>query len=87
LICNLKLHAKFHNPRTTSSGRKVTGSEEKEERKREKKPVNNGHRVLLATPKGSACNSQRPTFWLKMHKPNSGNLESLKLSSQFNFHT
>ena len=29
-FCYLKLHAKFHNPRTTPSGRKVCGGEEEE---------------------------------------------------------
>ena len=28
LFCDLKLHAKFQNPRTTPSGRKVTGGED-----------------------------------------------------------
>ena len=30
LFCSLKLHAQFQNPRTTPSGRKVTGSERKD---------------------------------------------------------
>ena len=32
-FCDLKLHAKFHNPRRTPSGRKVCGGEEKKEKK------------------------------------------------------
>ena len=44
-FCDLKLCAKFHNPRTTPSGRKVCGTEKK---KREKNnPKNSGHLVLL----------------------------------------
>ena len=31
-FCDLKLHAKFHNPRTTLSGRKVCGGEKKKRR-------------------------------------------------------
>ena len=32
-FCDLKLRAKFHNPRTTPSGRKVCGGEEEEKEK------------------------------------------------------
>jgi hypothetical protein len=50
-FCYLVAHAKFHYPRTTPSGRKVTGLEERRE---EKNTVNSGHYVLPSTPKGSA---------------------------------
>ena len=35
-FCDLKPHAKFQNPRTTTSGRKVTRGKRKKQRKREK---------------------------------------------------
>ena len=51
-------HAKFQNPRTIPSGRKVTGGEKKKGER--KKTINSGHYVLPATPKGSARNSLVP---------------------------
>ena len=54
-------HAKFKNPRTTTSGRKVTKAERKREEK--KNAINSGHYVLPATPKGRACTSLRPTIF------------------------
>ena len=49
-FCDLKPHAKFHNPTITPSWRKVSVEEErKKERKkeeREKNAVNSGHLVL-----------------------------------------
>jgi hypothetical protein len=44
-FCDLKLNAKFQNPRTTPSGRKVCGTERKEEKKNN--PKNSGHFVPL----------------------------------------
>ena len=41
--CDLKPHATFQKPRTTPSGRNVTGGEEKEEK--EKNAINSGHSV------------------------------------------
>ena len=40
--CDLKLRAKFHNPRTTPSRRKVCGTEKRKERKKTN-PKNSGH--------------------------------------------
>jgi hypothetical protein len=44
LFCDLKLCAKFHNPRTTPSGRKVCGTERK---KKKNNPNYSGHFVPL----------------------------------------
>jgi hypothetical protein len=38
-FCDLKFHAKFHNPRATPSGKKVFGTEQKNN------PKNSGHSV------------------------------------------
>ena len=45
LFCDLKPHAKFHNPTITPSGRKVTEAEEEREREEKKNAVNSGHLV------------------------------------------
>ncbi len=45
-FCDLKLCAKFHNPRTTPSGRKVCGTQERRKKKKNN-PKNIGHFVLL----------------------------------------
>ena len=45
ICCELKLHVKFHNFRTTPSGREVTWSKER------RRDVNSGHYVLDVTPK------------------------------------
>ena len=55
----LKTQANFQNPRRTTSGRKVTGSERNKEY-REKSDVYSGHCVLPAMLKGSACTSRGP---------------------------
>ena len=43
-FCDLELHAKFQNPSTTPSGRKVWGTERKKKRKKNN-PKNSGHFV------------------------------------------
>jgi hypothetical protein len=53
-------HAIFHIHRKTSSGRKVTGTEE--ERKSLKNALNSGHYAPPATPTGSERTSLRQTF-------------------------
>ena len=45
-------HAKFHNTRTTPSGRKVCDPERKEERKKNN-AKNSGHYVSAATPRAA----------------------------------
>ena len=50
LLSALETHAKFQNPSSTTSGRKVTGSEINKKGEREN-TVNCGHYVLPATPK------------------------------------
>ena len=70
------LFNKFQTPRTApyggkvirgnslryGRGRKVEMQWEGKERRR--KNVNSGHYILPAIPKGSACNSLRPIYWV-----------------------
>ena len=51
VFCDFKPHAKFQNPRTNPSGRKVSDPEEGEKKNN---PKNSGHYVPAAKPKGSA---------------------------------
>jgi hypothetical protein len=47
---SVKPHAKFYNPRTTPSERKLTQGERREKKKKAKKAINSGHYILLQRP-------------------------------------
>ena len=70
---DLKPHAKFQNPRTTPSGRKVTWGE--------KNAVNRGHYILPAMPKGSTR-----TLLLPIVQLFNGNYWHLCLCGSFSVH-
>ena len=55
-LCDLKPHAKFENPRTTPSGKKVTGGE----RKREKTQLIEATTLCLQHPRAAhtTCSNQ-----------------------------
>jgi hypothetical protein len=57
------MHAKYHNPWITPSGRKFTGTERKRRRKNTRKnAVKRGHFVQRAKPKCHTLTLLRPKY-------------------------
>ena len=70
-FCELEPHAKFHDPRTTPSGRKVKTPEE--ERRRENNAINIGHYVCTAArlqhirAAHAHCSDQTYPHWFNIY--------------------
>ena len=58
-MCELDLHAHFQNHRTALSRIKVLEGDKKRD---SNKPVNSGHYILPAMPKGSKLTILRPSL-------------------------